>query len=237
MSQPYAPVTLLAVEVLPVLAERVVPDMAPALLDSLAEVHSIVVALNALEGMYIRDEIHAREQYTNAALRLISQYQTLMGQTDVAVAVGSLPEFVARYDMNTPLAVARLARGVPATMELSTYVETPQALRPDTPSGDTKKMSSKSVLAITGAFITCLDNIKLRFLQKRQLHTALAEIVTRINEASDGDYTFPGKPKLVQWLIKINLLGEYDELGEAESGELMEDVTRAMEGFVGSLED
>ncbi|ODQ79908.1 hypothetical protein BABINDRAFT_161576 [Babjeviella inositovora NRRL Y-12698] len=214
--------------------------IAETTLDSLSELYSIIKTINILEKMYVRDLIPVKEWYTNTTLRLLNQYLTLLGNRAIQDEFGTLESFVRTYDLDVPLAVTRLERGVPATLENGTLRASPNSGTATPVGSDVPgRISARAVSSITGAFITCLDNIKLKFLKKENLHSSLANIITQINSANgDGnDLNFPGKSKLITWLIKINQLANpYDELSEEDADEFMTDVSYAMEGFVESLE-
>lgn len=62
------------------------------LYDSLAEIYSIVVTLDALEKAYLKDSV-AENEYTETCSRLLKQYKSNLADENVARAFGDLDTF------------------------------------------------------------------------------------------------------------------------------------------------
>ena len=98
------------------------------------------------------------------------------------------------------------------------------------------------VAQATGNFITGMDALKLNYRTKYQLHPLLSNLVISLNELhnspENGGSTieFPGKSKLVTWLIKLNNLLESEELSQQDVDTFLEDLDTAYKGFFTSLE-
>lgn len=70
------------------------------LYESLAEIYSIIVALDALERAYLRDSIKESE-YTEICDRLLRQYKNNLADETVAAAFGDLERFKAEWNVGT----------------------------------------------------------------------------------------------------------------------------------------
>ncbi|KAK3723265.1 Vacuolar protein-sorting-associated protein 28 [Vermiconidia calcicola] len=70
------------------------------LYESLAEIYSIIVTLDALEKAYLRDSIKEIE-YAETCERLLRQYKNSLADETVASAFGSLEAFKAEWDVRT----------------------------------------------------------------------------------------------------------------------------------------
>jgi ESCRT-I complex subunit VPS28 len=68
------------------------------LYESLAEIYSIIVTLDALERAYLRDSIKESE-YTETCDRLLRQYKSNLADESVAVAFGDLEKFKAEWNV------------------------------------------------------------------------------------------------------------------------------------------
>ena len=85
------------------------------LYESLAEIYSIIVTLDALEKAYLRDSIRENE-YTETCDRLLRQYKNCLGDENVERAFGDLERFKQEWDLDAPKATERLRIGLPATL-------------------------------------------------------------------------------------------------------------------------
>lgn len=224
-------------------------------LEALCEIYSILTVLQMIETAYLKDYITDKEKYTSTVLRLLNQYKTFL-QTlgkgspnrgileetlpGVAVDNNNLASILAeKYKMTAGLAIDRLAAGAPATIEhMHTHVGSsshPQL----TSEAKNTATSARLVAEATGNFITIMDALKLKYRTKTQLHPLLSELVISLNDlvaqGSDRSLDFSGKSKLVNWLIKLNNLGDAsitDEEGDA----FLHDLDEAYKGFYDSLE-
>lgn len=228
--------------------------------ESLAEIYSIIAALQVLETSFLKDYVTEKEKYTSTALRLISQYQIIIRdldedkqKRDFLSSLFDRPNlqldsedgrflhfFTSKYDLHAALAVKRLKVGLPATIE---HLTNPM-LQPDSTSGRNtpSKAGGRLVAQATGNFITCMDALKLNYKTKYQLHPLLSKLVISLNELhsspDDGGNAieFTGKSKLVNWLIKLNNLLDSEELSQQDIDSFLEDLDTAYKGFFTSLE-
>ena len=72
------------------------------LYDSLAEIYSIIVTLDALEKAYIKDSV-TEIAYTSACDRLLKQYKAILGDENVAEQFIDLDSFTREWDVSFPL--------------------------------------------------------------------------------------------------------------------------------------
>jgi len=68
------------------------------LYDSLAEIYSIIITLDALEKAYLKDSI-AEGDYTDTCSRLLKQYKSNLADETVARAFGDLETFKREWDV------------------------------------------------------------------------------------------------------------------------------------------
>lgn len=83
-----------------------------------------------------------------------------------------------------------------------------------------------------------MDALKLNYKTKDQLHPLLSDLVVNLNDLIDANHKmidFEGKSKLVNWLIRLNNLGD-GRLDEGESDKFLEDLDVAYKGFYSELE-
>ena len=76
------------------------------LYESLAEVYSIIVTLDAVEKAYLRDSI-TDEEYTQACQRLLNQYKSNLQDSAVSGAFGDLESFMREWNVSKTLGHAR----------------------------------------------------------------------------------------------------------------------------------
>lgn len=77
------------------------------LYESLAEIYSIIITLDALEKAYLRDSIPESE-YTEICDRLLRQYKNNLADETVLAAFGDLERFKAEWDVTDTLPSATL---------------------------------------------------------------------------------------------------------------------------------
>ncbi len=70
-------------------------------------------------------------------------------------------------------------------------------------------------------------------LSKDALHPLLVELIQSVNEVTLGD--FEGRPKIINWLIRLNGMRAQEELSEAEARELVFEMEGAYAGFKKTL--
>lgn len=68
------------------------------LYDSLAEVYSIIITLEALEKAYLKDSV-AATYYTDTCGRLLQQYKSNLGDETVSKAFGDLERFKSEWNV------------------------------------------------------------------------------------------------------------------------------------------
>ncbi|KAH3678114.1 hypothetical protein WICMUC_001678 [Wickerhamomyces mucosus] len=207
--------------------------------DNLSEIYSILKTLETIEKSYIKDLINDSE-YTNVTTRLINQYNSLLKLDSLADF--NIVDFTQEYWINVPNAIRRIQVGLPATVENNTV---PQLLEPNSTgatgisttngNGNGGSFNSRAVAEATGSFITLMDAIKLNYKAKDQLHPLLSDLVQNINKVGSLD-SFTSKPKLIEWLIKINKLNVYQELDELELRQFNFDLESSYKEFYSLLE-
>lgn len=218
------------------------------LLESLAELFSVIVTLDKLEKAYLRDLIGS-EEYTPACLRLIAQYNTLLKNESLLSEFGDLESFKHKYHMEHDRATSRLKVGVPATVEQAIEHSalpgmnpaiasnlgvpgSPSSSVPPTTSTPTNQ-SAKAVAEATGNFITLMDGLKLSFRAKDKLHPLLSSVVTSLNKVTTAD--FEGRAKIVEWLITLNAMRANEEISEDQAREMIFDIDNAYKAFYTGL--
>lgn len=217
------------------------------LYESLAEIYSIIVTLDALEKAYLRDSIPEHE-YTETCDRLLRQYRNCLGDENVEQAFGDLERFKQEWDLDAPKATERLRIGLPATLSTdptSTAAGFPPSRAssqrnsnlphplPYAPAPGTSS-NAQAIVTASENFITLFDALRLNMLSKDTLHPILAEIIQAVNKVTDRE--FEDKGKIVQWLITLNQMRPAEELNEIQSRELQWDLGKAYEGFKATLE-
>lgn len=226
--------------------------------DSLTEIYSILPTLEMVELSFVKDYITDKEKYTSTSYRLINQFQIILkGFLDDTEKLSFLTQFLPglspdlnnfldlmskKFSISCPQAVKRLKLGVPATIEhLNTQVESNSHPQPSSTTPSNSNASARLIAEITGNFITCMDAVKLNYRSKDQLHPLLSELVVNLNDLVEKNeqhntLEFLGKSKLVNWLIKINNLGDSDEISESDAEAFLNDLDLAYKGFYTSLE-
>ncbi|KAF3140844.1 Vacuolar protein-sorting-associated protein 28 [Orbilia oligospora] len=193
--------------------------------ESLADLFSIIVALDFLEKAFVRDSIKEHE-YTPTCFRLLGQYKTILSNDEVSKAFVDLETFKREYDIEYPAATSRLKIGgnIPKN-GITAILGQPQ------PSAGP---SAKAVAECTQNFITFMDALSLDFKAKDQLHPLLSELMSSLNNVSNGD--FEGRGNLVHWLIKLNGMKATEEMEQEDARQLSFDVDHAYQAFFRTLE-
>jgi len=198
------------------------------LYESLAEIYSIIITLDALEKAYLRDSIHESE-YTETCDRLLRQYKSNLADDTVADAFGDLERFKAEWHLEVPKATERLRIGIPATVETApASQQRPNSQQP------TNNATATHIVSASESFITLLDAIKLNMLSKETLHPILVDTIQAVNKVTDRD--FENKGKIIQWLITLNQMRVAEELGSEQARELQFDMQLAYDGFKSVLQ-
>lgn len=234
--------------------------------DSLCEIFSIVNVLELIEKSFVKDYLTDKDKYTATVLRLINQYnillQTVSGtETNENALREILPElnadrsnflavFQKKFRLHVSLAADRLTTGIPATIEQlpAVQMEHGQSNQSQNQNQNQKKSSganARLVAEATNSFITTMDALKLGYSSKLQLHPLLSALVISLNQLSTSQgeaeeqgsvIEFSGKSKLVTWLIKLNNLGDNQQLSAEEQEDFLSDLAHAYRGFYNSLE-
>lgn len=222
--------------------------------NSLAEIYSILPTLEMIENSYLKDYITDEDKYTSTSYRLINQHdiivkgfksdptshpvlRELLGDQLNEDLSNFLALFTTKFNIQLPLAIKRLESGFPSTIaNLNDSNSSLPAV------GNSSGGNHRLIAEITGDFITCMDALKLNFKLKDQLHPLLSDLVIHLNALiesnSDKGRTnveFPGKSKLVTWLIRLNNLESNGELNEEDINLFLQDLDVAYKGFYSSL--
>ncbi|QIW97434.1 hypothetical protein AMS68_002952 [Peltaster fructicola] len=198
------------------------------LYESLAEIYSIIITLDALEKAYLRDSIKESE-YTETCDRLLRQYKSNLADETVAAAFGDLERFKAEWNLEVPKATERLKVGLPATVQQApAQQQRPISQQPG------NNGAATHIVAVSESFITLFDAVKLNILNKETLHPILVDIIQAVNKVTDRE--FESKGKIVQWLITLNQMRVADSLSSEQARELQFDMQLAYDGFKSTLE-
>jgi len=79
------------------------------LYDSLAEIYSIIVTLDALEKAFLKDSI-SESDYTETCNRLLKQYKSNLTDENVAKAFGDLERFKRQWDVSGTTVLPKMKR-------------------------------------------------------------------------------------------------------------------------------
>ncbi|QLQ79471.1 hypothetical protein HG537_0C01180 [Torulaspora globosa] len=210
------------------------------LVETLSEIYSIIITIDQIERLYIKDVIGDEQEYTNLINKLLVRYNTLIANNENdpefrRMFGSSIHEFTDKYNIIASNGVIRLEKGIPMTTEHN-----------DGRSGNGSNYNAKNVAEATGNFITIMDALKLNYRSKDQLHPLLAELLLSINRvgpaqgaASEGGEGGAGfekdKKKLVEWIVKINRMRIDQELNGQEAKELLFDLDVAYKNFYSLL--
>ncbi|KAK3672795.1 Vacuolar protein-sorting-associated protein 28 [Recurvomyces mirabilis] len=227
--------------------------------ESLAEIYSIIITLDALERAYLRDSIKESE-YTETCDRLLRQYKSNLADETVQSAFGDLESFkyewdvcacgttvgpegrkLIEYKLEVPKATERLRIGLPATVQTQPAHTNHRPLSTASFSNHNPNTShagptanATHIVSASENFITLFDAIKMNMLSKDTLHPILVEIIQAVNKVTDRD--FENKGKIVQWLITLNQMRAAEELTPEMAREVQFDLNAAYDGFKSVLE-
>lgn len=202
------------------------------LYESLAEIYSIIITLDALEKAYLRDSIKESE-YTETCDRLLRQYRSNLADDSVQAAFGDLESFKLEWDLEVPKATERLRIGLPATVEVAP-AHAQQHQRQSSHAPSAPNVNATHIVSASESFITLLDAIKLNMLSKETLHPILVDTIQAVNKVTDRD--FENKGKIIQWLITLNQMRVSEVLSQEQARELGFDMQLAYDGFKSVLE-
>jgi len=191
-------------------------------LDTLADLYSIIVAVEHLEKAYIKSSI-SFEEYTPACSNLIAQFKTC--QNLLGDSVLNVQHFMNEYKLNCPLAVNRLLKvGVPATIEHGV-------------DNKNNKEDGKYIAKTVQNFITLMDNLNLNVKTVEVLHPLLVELIQNINKVTPSPETNECKDKIKNWLITLNRMKVFEELNEEQVKQLHFDLENGYNLFMRSLDE
>ncbi|KAI9677222.1 MAG: Vacuolar protein-sorting-associated protein 28 [Trizodia sp. TS-e1964] len=207
------------------------------LYDSLAEIYSVIVTLEALEKSFIKDSI-TESEYTETCDRLLKQYNAIISDEGVSKEFVDLGTFTLNWDIECPRASERIRVGLPTTISGSTQGNSNSQSHGQNQNNmnihDNNNTTGTAVADATENFITFLDALKLNWLAKDSLHPLLADIIKSISKVNMGQ-DFEGRGKIVQWLITLNQMKATEELNEEQARELTFDIEQAYLGFKATL--
>ncbi|KAJ1651246.1 Vacuolar protein-sorting-associated protein 28 [Dispira simplex] len=184
--------------------------------ENMAELYAIIVTMEQLERAYVRDWVPQTE-YTPACSKLIAQYKSILNL--VGHDVPNVQRFMAQYRLNCPAAWKRLQTGVPLTVEHATLTD-----------HDPSK-SAKYVAETVQNFITLIDSLKLNRHAVDEIHPILSDLMQSLNNVTSLPVDFESKPKLLDWLIKLNQMRASDELDQDQVRQLLFDLENAHHAF------
>ncbi|ETN47181.1 uncharacterized protein HMPREF1541_01372 [Cyphellophora europaea CBS 101466] len=193
--------------------------------DSLAEIYSIIRTLDGLEKAYIRDALPENE-YSEICSKLLKQYKSILNDETVSHEFVDLDTFCRTWDIECPRAKERLRVGLTADEVLVTR---PAASGP-TPA---PAASGSLILTATENFITFLDALRLSMVSKSALHPLLSDVIQSVNKVTDQDFEHRGK--IIQWLITLNQMKTSEELSEEQARDLAFDMEQAYNGFKSTI--
>ncbi|KIW08617.1 uncharacterized protein PV09_00574 [Verruconis gallopava] len=190
------------------------------LYESLAELYSIIVTLDAIEKAYLKDSI-SEEDYAETCGRLLKQYKSHLQDENISKNFGDLETFMRKWDIECPRARERIRIGL---VEQSTT-------RPAAASGS--EANTALVMTATENFITLLDAIKIGMVEKDMLHPLLVDVIQSVNKVTDVE--FDSKSEIVKWLIKLNQMGAAEKLSSEDQRQFQFDMDQAYKGFKKSI--
>eukprot|EP01059_Diplonema_ambulator_P032311 TRINITY_DN6290_c0_g1_i2.p1 TRINITY_DN6290_c0_g1~~TRINITY_DN6290_c0_g1_i2.p1 ORF type:complete len:215 (+),score=55.72 TRINITY_DN6290_c0_g1_i2:48-647(+) len=156
--------------------------------DKLADLYSIIVAIERVETAYVRSNMTAAD-YEKQCKMLLSKYQSLYRVLEGSI--GSLTDFLYEYRSSYPTAVNRINNGAPLGANSS------------------EASSGQSILEAGQHMITCVDALKMGQVSADSLQPLFVDIVTTVSKL------FPDLPELEPirtWLRQINEMKAADEL-------------------------
>lgn len=190
--------------------------------ESLAEIYSIILTLDALEKGFLKDSI-IEADYTDTCSRLLKQYKSNLADESVSHAFVDLETFKRSWGVECSRATERIRVGIPATVEQPTPSSAPQA----------GSAGATLVIAASENFITLLDAVKIGMVSKDTLHPLLGDIIKSVNNVTSIE--FEGKPNIVKWLITLNQMRAAQELNEDQARDFSYDMENAYNGFKATL--
>lgn len=204
------------------------------LLDSLAEIYSIIRTLDGLEKAYQKDALPENE-YTEMCSKMIKQYQSILSDKNVEKEFGGLDHFMRTWELSAPRAAETLRAGLPNTQLYANMGGTGGSQMQVNQGGHQAPAGPNAslIMAATENFITFLDALKLNYVSKSALHPLLSDVIQSVNKVTDKDFEHRGK--IIQWLITLNQMRTTEELSEEKAGDMDFDIQQAYNGFKGLI--
>jgi ESCRT-I complex subunit VPS28 len=191
------------------------------LIDSLAEIYSIIRTLDGLEKAYIKDALPENE-YSDMCSKMLKQYRSILSDETVLREFVDLDTFTRKWDIECPRAKERLKVGITSDEVLTRHTNAPIPVQPQGASGSL-------ILLATENFITFLDALRLNMVSKSALHPLLSDVIQSVNKVTDQD--FENRGKIIQWLITLNQMKTSEELNDDQAHDLAFDMEQAYNGF------
>lgn len=185
-------------------------------IDRLADLYSILVALDRLEQAYVQDTIQS-SSYGNACVKLLAQYRTWLDS--YASLVTSAEDFARSYGLSCPAAFARIRAGVPASL-----------VHGDA-EADAKRNRALNVLDIGERFITAMDAIKLNMRAVDELFPSVNEILENMNRFEQFPPQHDSRLRVQKWVLELTNMKASDELSEEQSRQMFFDLETSYNGF------
>lgn len=168
--------------------------------DNLADLYAVVNSIQCLEKAIIKDCVTPKE-YTAACSKLLVQYQAAFKQ--VQHEFGTIEEFMKKYHLDCPAALARIKEGKPITM---------------------KDDKDKCIADITSLFITIQDRLRLGYKSTDEIQPDLLQLQETLNRLPTMPTDFEGKSKINEWVTVFSNMSASDELSEAQVRQLLFDL-------------
>ncbi|ETI19645.1 hypothetical protein G647_08657 [Cladophialophora carrionii CBS 160.54] len=198
------------------------------LIDSLAEIYSIIRTLDGLEKAYIKDALPESE-YADLCNKLLKQYRSILQDESVAREFGDLDAFCERWEVECPRAKERLRVGLNTVDTITVSQQSASGPGAGGAPAPKANLSGALILTATENFITFLDALRLNMVSKTSLHPLLSDVIQSVNKVTDQDFEHRGK--IIQWLITLNQMKTSEELSEEQARDLAFDMEQAYNGF------
>lgn len=223
--------------------------------DDVADLYSVLVALEKLEKANTRDLV-SPESYQTALQRLLTKYALIVEQLKEIAQQGSaasgtstaslsgtsgLSAKVGIAEMTGKLFlepdgkgldrfIAEYSLPVPAARARISNPTRAQGAggnqRESLPQGP--RVDPKLVLEVGQHFITLMDCVKLQQTAVDQLHPILSDLLSSLRQAAPN---FEPTEKLNSWMTKLNSMHASDSLDERDTRELAFDLDRSYQQF------
>lgn len=188
-------------------------------LEIAANIYSLICALEALEQAYIAGHTELAE-YEEECLNLLSLCKIIED------AKGHIfQEFSKEYSVKCPLALMRLDKGIPASLE-----RRPGSVRP--------RNEKYLLFELSEHFITLVDALKLGCKLVEELFPLIHQLIgclrcIQLQHTTSAEYPLmsPVLNKLEGWHLKMEKMAAHDKLEEADIRQLAMDTEAAYGSF------